>query len=177
MKIKELLNEDAPVYSHQMFDSLTPFEIGILKRIADDQIDPLTPKNERVAAVIDSLMDKGLLDHSYGLTPAAEKVVNVAASKKLTPYDIRDAKRKAAARRAMVSKGKTDVSLPAVELDDEGGADDLEDDDGSEDLVAAHLAAVAKKKKRRRAVEPLRGRDEDLTFNSRMNDDGDFDLD
>lgn len=118
MKIEKLLTEHAL----SSFAALSPYHIATLKRIADGRIDPFSDVSEKTQDLMDDLVNLGMLDATYDLTDAGTKAINV--SNKLGSQDLRDAKQKAIARRAIRRK---ESPLPDVPVDDLGDdSDDLD---------------------------------------------------
>lgn len=146
-------------------DAVTPFQTGLLKRIASGKLDPISQTlNHHTYQALDGLIALGLLDEVYGLTPSGEKFVK--NTNKVVSPDLQDAQARLAARKAM----KRDVQIPTDEFTDEveGDEDDMDDEDADDDAINGTVRVA----KSRSKVNPLKSDD----FNSFDKDDmGDID--
>ena len=169
MKIRPLLNEDV----FQTFDSgaVSPLHVAMLKKLASGTFDPLTGLNPRIEATLDDMMDLGLIDSAYELTPAGQRTITVA-SKVETPA-LKDARRKAAFRRDIARKERPEPVEVEVELDDDGFEPD--DDVSGDDDLGGTLRT--EKKKRKSNVKAL-SRDDFSSFDKEdddyLDDDGEY---
>ena len=157
MKIERLL-ENASMAS---FGALSPFHIATLKRIADGRLDPLGEVSPKTQEYLDELVNLGFLDATYDISDAGQRAISVAS--KIGTQDLRDAKRKGAARRAANMKDAPVVDVPVDDLGDDLGDDldsELEKDDIDVDFGGT-LSTPKKKKVVRDTVRPLRATDFD----------------
>lgn len=163
MKIRSLL-EDSSAY--QAFGAVTPFHVSLLKRIASGRFDPLQDDNIDPSTQnrLEDLVNLGLLDDIYSVTPNGEKTINISSS--VGTQDLRDARAKAAARRAMNAKNNAEPTINDFSMDNEDDEDDdLDDTDevsGDEDLGGT-LRPTTVKKPVTSKVKPIR-RDDFSSF-------------
>lgn len=153
MKIEQLLTEK---FATSSFSALTPFHIATLKRIADGRLDPFGEISEKTQAYLDELVNLGFLDPAYGLSDTGERAINIA--NKIGTQDLRDVKRKAAARRMANAKDapvQVDVDVEDDDEDEYGG----EDVDQDVDVDLGGTLTQPKKKVKRDRVAPLRSTD------------------
>jgi hypothetical protein len=172
MRITEVLKEDANE-AIRVFQSLSPLHVAVLKRVNSGDLDPLNA-SDRVQGVLDDLLTLNLLDNTYDVTPSGLNTLRIAS--KVETGDLRDARKKAAARRAMNQRNsEPDVDVD-VELDgdDEVVGDEIEDT--PEEELGGTLAKPKKVKKKDR-VKALR-RDDFRSFDRddarSVNDDGEY---
>lgn len=162
MKITSLLekatsyNRDAYYAEKQknraaLADAVTPLQTGLLKRITAKTLDPLMHTlNARTHEALDGLVDLGLLDATYGLTPEGESYVRNAD--RTISADRQDAASKSKARKAM--RGKEQVPVD-VDVEDDLGDEDADEDDADDSDLDGTIRVAKPKTK----VNPLHSDD------------------
>ncbi len=150
MKIQKLLTEDSAVAS---FGALTPFHISTLKRIANGRLDPFSEVSPQTQELLDDLVDLGMLDTTYDVTSSGVKAIRM--SSQVGTQDLRDAKRKAMARRAIASREQP-VKDVEVDLDDEEDFEPEEEFSSSDEDLGGTLRTEPKKPSKIDRVKPLR---------------------
>lgn len=162
MKITSLLEKDTAFGRDQyraeqqqkrqeLADAVTPLQTGLLKRIAAKTLDPLVHTlNARTHEALDGLVDLGLLDATFDLTPEGQSYVR--NSERTMSADRQDAASKSQARKAM--KGKTQAPAD-VDVEDDLGDEEADEDDADDSDLDGTIRVAKPKTK----VNPLHSDD------------------
>lgn len=138
MKITSILNERQQEISPiQIFKTLTPLQIGAIKRIAAGNLDPFAHElSEKTHALMDSLVDMGVLEQDYSLSQLGQRVNDI--SSRISSKDVRDARKSQFRKEFDALKRVTGKKRPTeVEVEGDDEDDGVEADEGDDEEVVA----------------------------------------
>jgi hypothetical protein len=146
MKIQTILNERQHEISPiEIFKSLSPLQIGAVKRIAAGNLDPFAHElSEKTHALLDSLIDMGVLEQDYSLSPLGQRIHDI--SSKVASKDVRDARKAGFRKEFDALKRITGKNQRPTNVEDEDDEDDgeIEDLDVEDETIAKPLRARKK---------------------------------